>query len=130
MTEFFLTNKKRKNDIILAVVIVVIATVGLIMTNALREEGKYVVVKIDGEIVCRYSLSENRKETLSYENDYKNVLVIENNEAFIESANCKDKICVEHKSVKKSGESIICLPHKLVVEITDESDDKSIDAVV
>jgi len=47
----------------------------------------------------------------------KNVLVIENGEASIKSATCPDKICVSHRKISKSGETIVCLPNKVVVEI-------------
>ena len=36
----------------------------------------------------------------------------------MEAADCRDQICVRHRAVSAVGESIICLPHKLVVEIT------------
>ena len=35
----------------------------------------------------------------------------------MEAADCRDQICVRHRAVSAVGESIICLPHKLVVEI-------------
>ncbi len=130
MADIFSKNKKLKNDIILVVVIVVIATTGLLLINTLKKTGKYAVVKVDGKTVCSYSLNENRKEIISYEKDYENVLVIKDREVFIESANCKDKICVKHKKIKSSGESIVCLPHKLVIEITQDAENDNVDVVV
>ncbi len=130
MAKAFSKNKKLKNDIILVVAIVALASTGLILTNALKKEGKYAVVKINGKATCSYSLSENRRETLSYERNFENILVIKDGETFIESANCKDKICVEHRKIKNSGESIVCLPHRLVVEIVDSLGDEKIDVVV
>ena len=32
-------------------------------------------------------------------------------------ADCRDQICVNHKPIMSERESIICLPHKLVIEI-------------
>ncbi len=45
-------------------------------------------------------------------------------------ADCPDGICANHKPIHKTGESIICLPHKVVVTvISDKSNDNEIDAV-
>ena len=35
--------------------------------------------------------------------------------------NCPDKICVNHAAISKKGETIVCLPHKVVVEVVDEN---------
>ena len=40
------------------------------------------------------------------------------------SASCPDQICVKHKAISKNGESIICLPHAVYVEvISDQKND-------
>jgi hypothetical protein len=49
-------------------------------------------------------------------------LVIKDGKAFIQNADCPDKICAEHKPISKTGETIVCLPHKLVIEITENEE--------
>lgn len=39
------------------------------------------------------------------------------------SADCPDHLCVKQKAISKGGESIICLPNKVVVTV--KSDMKS-----
>ena len=46
----------------------------------------------------------------------------------ISEASCPDKICVNHKRIQKSGETIICAPNKVVVEIKSKSKNE-IDAI-
>lgn len=46
------------------------------------------------------------------------MLEIEGRKARILESNCPDKICVKTGYISKAGESIICLPHKVIVEIT------------
>ena len=41
--------------------------------------------------------------------------------AYMSGADCPDKLCVKQKAISKKGESIVCLPHKLVVQVTDGS---------
>lgn len=47
-----------------------------------------------------------------------NLFVCENGEVRMMQSSCPDLICVRHKAVSKTGETIVCLPHKLVIEIT------------
>ena len=35
----------------------------------------------------------------------------------MKSSDCRNQVCVNHAPISRSGESIICLPHKLVVRI-------------
>lgn len=124
-------NRKLKNDIILAVVIVIIATAGLLLFSLTKTQGDYVSVKIDGMEKYRYSLSENVNiEILTGENNQVNRLVIENGQAYIAEADCPDKICVGHKPVKNVNESIVCLPHKVVVEIVSAASEDAPDVIV
>ena len=44
-------------------------------------------------------------------------------------SSCPDLICVKHQAVSGTGESIICLPHKLIIEISD-AQEKELDGVV
>ena len=102
-------NRKIRNDIILAVAIVLIATVGLLLFVLTKEEGSTVAVKIDGVVTDTYPLSENIEVLIKTgENDENiNVLTIEDGKASISEADCPDKICVETRAVSFVGETIV-----------------------
>ncbi len=42
---------------------------------------------------------------------------IKDGQADITKAYCPDKICVDQRPVSRQGESLVCLPNKVVVEI-------------
>ena len=44
---------------------------------------------------------------------------IQDGQVFISEADCPDGLCVNTGKISKTGQTIICLPHKLVIEITD-----------
>lgn len=46
-----------------------------------------------------------------------NLLSVTEGVVAMESADCRDQICVRHKPISAAGESVICLPHRLVIEI-------------
>ena len=124
--------KKRKNDIALAVVIILLATAGLLLFNLTKSQGDYVIVKVDGVEKYRYSLNED-VDTVIYtgkNNEGTNRLIIKDGEAYVSQANCPDKICAEHKPISNANESIICLPHRVSVEIISASSFEEPDIIV
>ena len=108
--------RKLRNDIIFISV-----TVALIIAVALgvflfSKDGDTVVVTVDGQIYGEYPLNVDRQVEIVNGEGY-NLLVIEGGKAFVKSASCPDGICSSHRAVSKDGESIICLPNKVVIEI-------------
>ena len=46
-------------------------------------------------------------------------------------ADCPDKLCVKTGRISKTGETIVCLPHRVVVEIIGAAaDDSGVDLFV
>lgn len=60
-------------------------------------------------------LSSTVPEGISY-----NLLSVSSSGVSMEAADCRDQICVHHIPIMREGESIICLPHRLAVEIRGE----------
>lgn len=109
--------RRYKNDIIfvsaLLLVIAVFATV-LLLT---RRVGDTVEVTVDGETYGIYPLSEDTSVVITTAYG-SNTLVIKDGKALVTDASCPDGICSDHKPISYGGQSIICLPNKLVVAIS------------
>ncbi len=84
--------------------------------NHIDSDQNQVVVTVDGEVYCTLSLAENQQVSIPTK-DGESVLVIADHKCYMESANCSDQICVKHKKIQSAGESIICLPYKIVVTV-------------
>ena len=113
--------RKFKNDLILiAAILAVVAILALILF--LRGEGTTVRVELDGRVIGSYSLAVDREvEILSGENgEEKNLLVIRDGKAYVSSATCPDGICANHRPISRVGESIVCLPHGVVITVVGE----------
>lgn len=86
------------------------------------------VLKVDGEEIRRFDLvSEQEGYTYRYEDpdgDY-NLIEILGNRIRIAEASCLDQLCVRQGWIYRSGQTIVCLPHTLVIEIeaSDGSED-------
>lgn len=115
-----------KKDIILIVVIVLVALLSFGMHELVGGKGAgCVTVKVAGEITGVYSLAEDKEISI---NGGTNLLKIHNGSADMIEADCPDKLCVNQKKISKNGESIICLPNKVVVTI-DSNENSEFDAV-
>ena len=124
-------DKKRKtrNDIILAVVLLLAAAASFLWWNFSRAEGASVSVLINGVETACYALNEDREVviTTGENNEFENIMVIRGGKVSVREANCPDSICVKTRSASKAGETIVCLPHKLVIEIKADTADSGLD---
>ncbi len=125
--------KKRhlRNDVILVAVLFLLASIGGIYLFFFREEGSSVTVTIDGELYGVYSLAEDREEDIyTGENNVQfNRLIISGGKAYVEKASCPDGICSDHTPVYRDGESIVCLPNKVVITVIAGNAENSPDVV-
>jgi len=115
-----------RNDVIFIVVLLfVVSALGLCF-YLFRGEGDSVVVTVDGKEFGRYSLTEDITVEIrtGAQNEELNLLVIKDGQAYVETATCPDGICAGHKPISREGESIVCLPHKVVITVytTEEKD--------
>lgn len=117
----------RKNDMILAGGILLVSLCLLFFRYFSDDAGEnaQVIVMIDGSKYGSYSLSEDQRIDING----TNLLVIEQGSARIDEADCPDQICVKHTRISRDGESIICLPNKLVVTI-EHGEEPEIDGIV
>ena len=112
-------NRKHRNDVIfIAVLLLMVSLIGAAFFF-LRGEGDTVTVSVDGKHYGTYPLHTDL--TLSIrtgENgEEENLLVIRDGKAYVESATCPDGICADHKPISREGESIVCLPHRVVITV-------------
>ena len=114
--------KKHKNDLIFISALLLIILIAALAMLLFRTEGDKVVVSVDSQVFGEYSLGESQTVEIKNGDGY-NVLVIENGEARVESASCPDGICSSHRPISYNGQSIICLPNNVVIEVhtTDDS---------
>ena len=88
----------------------------------------FVMVYQDGNQIAEYPLAEDLVKAVSYEEEHYNLLLIENGKVSVSDADCPDQLCVKQRSISKNGESIICLPHRLVVQV-ESGEERELDAV-
>ena len=124
-------NKLIRNDIILILCLLIVAAIGILYLFVFRNQGNTVKVTVDGEIYGIYSLSENVTEDIytGENHQHHNRLIIKNAKAYMATASCPDGICVTHAPIFRDGESIVCLPNRVVITVVSDDDTASPDIV-
>ena len=82
---------------------------------------------VDGRVYNTYSLKDSVSVDIYTGDGLEDInrLVISDGKAKIEFASCPDGICACHRPIYRSGESIVCLPHRVMVTVngSKEKDD-------
>jgi len=103
----------KKGDflIFLSVIALIILSLGVLFVLK-GGSADTVLIKQNNEIVYEDKLYKDKTVNLD-----GNKIRIENSKVFMEEASCANQICVRSKAIGKVGESIICLPNKVIIEI-------------
>ena len=112
-------NRKSRNDVLFIAVLLLIVVLAGAAFFFLRGEGDSVTVSVDGKHYGTYPLRTDLTLSIRTGADYtqENLLVIRDGHAYVESATCPDGICAAHKPISREGESIVCLPHRVVITV-------------
>ena len=106
---------KKKDLLLLAGLLLAAGLAALILMAGRRGEAGAVTVRVDGQVVGIWSLAEDREEDIDTEYGH-NHLSIRQGAAYMTEADCPDGYCMQQKKITGIGETIVCLPHRLVVE--------------
>lgn len=120
----------KKRDLYLAAALLLAAGIlFLVMRIGNQKEGSQVKITIDGEIYGVYSLWEEQEIEMK-EPAGENRIRIEDGKVRMIAADCPDGYCMEQGEIHRVTETIVCLPHRVVVEvITQEETEDSMDVI-
>lgn len=106
-----------KNDFILFLIFLAVAGLLLWVMESYKKDGSKVEILIDNELYAAYSLEENREVKIPVGEHYNTLQIMDGSVQMLE-ADCPEQLCVMQKPIRKCGETIICLPHKLIIQIS------------
>lgn len=112
----------KKWDIIIIVFLIVLSFVPELIFGIILDKhynGTYAEITIDGKPYKKIPLSEHtgdEKIDIRTASGY-NTLEIRDQSIKVIDADCRDKICEKSGFISDPGQLIVCLPHKLMVEI-------------
>lgn len=109
----------KKADIILLIVLIVIGLAATMFIGATRTGGDTVIIEKNGEMYGKYSLHSDKEIDVPCVDSIGSDLhvSIKDGCASVTESGCVNQVCVKHAPISQTGESIICLPNRIVVRI-------------
>ena len=122
----------KKWDIIIIVVLICLSFIPELIFGVMMGKnynGTYAEVTLDGKLYKKILLSEHGGyEQIDVKTEYGyNIIEIKDDSIGVIDADCRDKICIKSGLISKPGQISVCLPHKLMVEIKSNDNEKNID---
>ncbi|WP_062353685.1 NusG domain II-containing protein [Bacillus kwashiorkori] len=113
-------------DIIVVTLLVILSFLPVVIfTYAQTEKStedaiKVAVISLNNKEIKRVTLTGHQGTEIfdvHGHGDDVNTIEIIDEKIRIKSANCSDQVCVRTGYITKPGKTIVCLPHKLIIEI-------------
>ncbi len=112
----------KKGDWILTITVLFVALSlwgGLKLTSYLQQQDNLMlIVKSEGKVVQTLEVDATTSASYQVENQFGyNLIWVRAGVVTIHESDCKNQLCVGFGGISKSGESLVCLPHRVIVEL-------------
>lgn len=116
----------KRRDILLIISVLLLAAVLWFLLFVIKKEpGAYLKISIDNELYGVFPLSQDQNILVGDTNRCQ----IQDGEVRMIYGDCPDQICVHSAAVSDNGQTIICMPNKVVLEIIAEYNMGQIDTI-
>ena len=88
---------------------------------------------LSGEEVLRKPLAVAGRYEIAQADGSLNVVRVADGAVWMEEANCRDGLCIRQGRMKNGAKTIVCLPHKVVVQIegdTPQNEHSDLDVII
>lgn len=119
---------KTKTFVIIFTVMLFILSITVLYMFVQKNTSDTVIIKSDSKVIKTINLSTVSSPytiVIEYEGR-KNTVLIEKNSIRVTSADCPDKVCVNHGELKNSFSPIVCLPNRLTITYADKNSEVDI----
>lgn len=118
---------KKKDMIIIVCALLAALALYLVSQISLGAEASTVVVTLDGQEVLRRPLAVEDVYEIAQDDGSVNRIAVEDGAVFMLEANCRDGLCIRQGKMKNTAKTIVCLPHKLVVQLHGDAPASDVD---
>jgi hypothetical protein len=112
-----LSSLMTKGDKTLLIAALALGFASLGISRLARPIGSEIVVQVNGKIVARMNLSQNQQMEITGARGAMLIQVAQGRVRVV-SSNCPEKICVKTGAIHRAGDTIVCVPNRVVIRIT------------
>ncbi len=107
--------------IVVGVVVICAIVFSFVLTRTPAAREAPLVARIHDSTGTIHELPLSHDGRLAVATDLgSNVIVVEKGAAHMEEADCPRGLCLQQRPISQPGEQLVCLPHKLWVEVVEE----------
>ena len=106
-----------RNDIILIVVLSVFSALFTIYLFMVTQLGDKVSVYVDGQLTGEYPLDTDTEVDIRGYNGGINEMSISDGRVRMSGASCPDRLCIHQGRISRAGQSVVCLPNRVILRI-------------
>ena len=125
--------KIKAGDIVVVLLVIATAIAGVVMVSraSAGERGSLAIIEVNGKEVRRLELSDKQGyRTLTVQGTLgSSTVAVEDGKVWMTESACRDKLCVGMGRIDSTGQSIVCLPNRVVIRITNGAKPASVDAI-
>ena len=125
----------KRDALLILFVFLGLAALLLIWRAVYSRPGNYCEITVSGRLYATCPLSAEQKIPIkNAAGEITNTLLVSGGKAKMLDAACPDHLCMHQKAIERDGETIVCLPNYVIVEIIgngeEGEEDESVDAIV
>lgn len=113
-------------DFVIIGIVLLAAALTAVLAAGTQGDRLYAEIWQDNQLIERVALTDDTDRTIDL--DGHNVIVLSGKSARMESADCRDQVCVRTGTLTRAGQVAVCLPNRVVLKIVGETGE--IDAIV
>ena len=124
---------KKRDLILIAGALVLAGVLYLVSQLSLGTQAAVVVVTVDGVEKLRRPLAMEGSYAIEQEDGSRNVICVGDGAVWMEEANCRDGLCIRQGKMRNGAKTIVCLPHKVVVQLKGDApagDNSDLDVII
>lgn len=119
----------KKWDLIIIIVLIILSLMPIRLLISSNNSGdlKRVIISVNGEEYESLELKENLNKIIKIEEGLGvNEICINKGRVYMNHSNCTDKVCMRQGKISRIGESIVCLPNRVFIEIKGDEEGECI----
>lgn len=118
----------KKLDFIIIAVLMILSFLPEIILGASVGKGlsnTYAEITVSGRLYKTIPLADHKgEEAIEVKTKHgTNIIQIKDNKIGIIEADCPDHVCMNPEYIEKPGQVLVCLPHKVMIEIKGTAED-------
>jgi len=121
----------KKMDLIIIIWLLVFSAISLFALGIYRDRPvdiRLVEIKVDGEVYESFEWTEGLEKEIKLDTQFGlNIILVDRDGLRMKYSDCPDQVCVRDGTINSPGEILVCLPHRLIVEIKGKRDGDGID---